>query len=189
VVERGRSRLQVTLPGLLEDAANGLTAAARALLDELWKEWQQCNTAIGRLQQRIASQAQSAPAARRLMAIKGVAETIATALVAHAGDGCAYRNGRHFAANLGLVPRERSSGGQQTLGPITKRGNRYLRRLLIQGAWSVVRHAECSQDRLSRWARQVLARRGKYKAVVAVANKLARISWSMLYHQAEYRSA
>jgi len=189
VVARGRSRLQAALPGLLEDASNGLTAAARALLEELWLEWQHRDAALRRLQKRITAQARTSPAARRLMVIKGVAETTATALVAHAGNGSAYCNGRHFAANLGLVPRERSSGGQQTLGPITKRGNRYLRRLLIQGAWSVVRNAEDGSDRLSRWTRQLMARRGKYKAVVAVANKLARISWSLLYHQTEYRPA
>jgi transposase len=189
VLARGRSKLQAVLPELLEAADNGLTAAARALLEELWLEWRQRDVAIGRLQQQIKHQAQTTAAARRLTGIKGVAETTATALVAHAGDGRAYRNGRHFAANLGLVPREHSSGGQQTLGGITKRGNRYLRRLLIQGAWSVVRNTACSEDRLSRWARQLIARRGKHKAVVAVANKLARISWSMLYYQTDYRPA
>ena len=123
------------------------------------------------------------------MAIKGVAEKTATALLAHAGDGSAYRNGRHFSANLGLVPSEWSSGGKQALGGITRRGNRYLRRLLVQGAWSVVRNAQHNQDRMSRWAIKLVERRGKHKAVIAVANKLARISWSMLYHQTEYRSA
>ena len=96
------------------------------------------------------------------------------------GNGRNYKNGRHYAANLGLVPREHSSGGRQRLGGITKRGNRYLRRLLVQGAWSVLRYADRSEDRLSRWARQVMARAGKHKAAVAVANKLARIIWSML---------
>uniref|UniRef100_UPI002631742B transposase n=1 Tax=uncultured Shewanella sp. TaxID=173975 RepID=UPI002631742B len=89
---------------------------------------------------------------------------------------------------LGLVPREHSSGGKQKLGRITKRGNRYLRRLLVQGAWSIIRHVEQSTDRLSVWAKQLIERRGKHKAVVAVANKLARIIWSMLYKQTEYRS-
>lgn len=85
------------------------------------------------------------------------------------------------------MPREYSSGGQQKLGKISKRGNRYLRRLLIQGAWSVVRYAERSDDRLSRWVCKLIERRGRHKAVVAVANKLARISWSMLYHNTEYQ--
>ena len=189
VVVSGRHKLQAALPGLLVDGTNELTAAARTLLEQLWLEWQQRDAAIERLQKCLIAQAQATPTVQRLMTIKGVAETTATALVAHAGDGRAYVNGRHFAANLGLVPREHSSGGQQKLGSITKRGNQYLRRLLIQGAWSVVHYAEQSDDRLSRWAQQLIVRRGKHKAVVAVANKLARISWSMLYHQTEYRPA
>jgi transposase len=189
VVARGKGQLQAALPALLEDAGNGLTDSARALLAELRLEWQQRNAAIGCLDRSLEHQARTCPAARRLSAVRGVATQIATAMVAQVGDGRAYRNGRHFAANLGLVPQERSSGGQHTLGPITKRGNRYLRHLLVQGAWSVVRHAERSEDRLSRWARQLVVRRGKHKAVVAVANKLARICWAMLYHQTEYRLA
>jgi transposase len=123
------------------------------------------------------------------MKIRGVAEIIATAAIAQAGNGSGYKNGRHFSANLGLVPKEHSSGGKQKLGGITKRGNQYLRGLLIQGAWSVVQHAHKSDDRLSRWARELIERRGKHKAVVAVANKLARIIWSMLYHKTEYQAA
>lgn len=187
VVPRGKGKLEAALPELLEDASNELTAAARNLLEALRVEWQQRDAAIQHLQQQIKRQARTSPAAQRLTDIKGIADTTATALVAYAEDGRGYRNGRHLAANLGLVPKEHSSGGQQSLGSISKRGNRYLRRLLIQGAWSVVRNAERSEDRLSRWARQLIARRGKQKAVVAVANKLARISWSMLYHQTEYR--
>jgi len=122
------------------------------------------------------------------MKMRGVAVKISTATIAHAGNGHGYKSGRHFSANLGLVPREHSSGGQQKLGGITKRGNQYLRRLLIQGAWSVVRNADKNDDRMSRWARQLVERRGKHKAVVAVANKMARIMWSMLYHQTEYRA-
>jgi len=189
VLPRGKGQLAAALPGLLEDASNGLTAASRGLLEVLRVEWQQRDAALQCLQRQIDRQARTSPAAQRLVGIRGIAETTATALVAYAGNGSAYRNGRHLAANLGLVPKEHSSGGQQSLGSITKRGNRYLRRLLIQGAWSVVRHAEHSEDRLSRWARQLIERRGKHKAVVAVANKLARISWSMLYHESEYRPA
>jgi transposase len=189
VLARGKERLQHALPDLLEDAENGLTPSARNLLWELLQEWRDQDEAIGRLQRRIKDQAQANEAALRLMQIKGVGERIATAIVAHAGNGSGYRNGRHFAANLGLVPREHSSGGKQRLGGMSKRGNAYLRRLLIQGAWTVVRYAEGSDDRLSRWARQVTERRGKHKAVVAVANKMARIMWSMLYHQSTYRAA
>ena len=186
IVSRGKDRLLQALPDLLEDATNGLTDSARSLLASLQLEWAELDRAIGELKRHIRTHSRSDEAAQRLMGIKGVGERIATAAVAFTGNGQSYRNGRHFAANLGLVPKEFSSGGKQTYGGMTKRGNRYLRRLLIQGAWSVVRYAERSQDRLSRWARQLIARRGKHKAAVAVANKLARIIWSMLYHRTQY---
>lgn len=188
VVGRGREKLILALPDLLEDAENGLSPSSRALYRALYDEWRQLNESIDRIEQVLKGQAKSDEAAQRLMKIRGVAHRIATATIAHAGHGQGYHSGRHFAANLGLVPREHSSGGKQSLSRITKRGNRYLRRLLIQGAWSVVRHADNNDDRMSRWARQLVERRGKHKAVVAVANKMARIMWSMLYHQTEYRA-
>ncbi len=189
VVARGKERLKATLPELLEQVDNGLTASARQLFAELQQEWTQLDRGIQRLDQQIHRHSRSDEAAQRLMAIKGVAEQTSTAAVAFAGRGEAYRNGRHFSANLGLVPKEHSSGGKQRQGGVTKRGNRYLRRLLIQGAWSVVRNAHKNQDRLSRWAVKLIERRGKHKAVVAVANKIARIIWSMLYHGTEYNPA
>lgn len=188
VVARGKEKLLAAMPDLLEDAENGLTQQSRALYLELHGQWRQSNEAIGRLEKRLKGQARADEAAQRLMKMKGVAEKIATATIAHAGNGHGYKNGRHFSANLGLVPKEHSSGGKQKLGGITKRGNQYLRRMLIQGAWSVIRNVDKNDDRLSRWAKQLIERRGKHKAVVAVANKMARIMWSMLYHQTEYRS-
>lgn len=187
VVARGKERLWHALPDVLEEADNGLTPSGRELVAELRQEWAILQQAIRRLEQQIKTQSRVDEAARRLMQIKGVGERISTAAVAYAGNGQGYRNGRHFAANLGLVPKEHSSGGKQQLGGMTKRGNRYLRRLLIQGAWTVVRYASRGQDRLSRWAVKLIERRGKHKAVVAVANKMARIIWSMLYHRTEYR--
>lgn len=188
VVNKGKEHLLSALPYLLEDAENGLTPPARILLRTLYDEWRMLNDSIRSLDKAIKQQAKSHPEAERLTQIKGIAAQTATALVAHAGNGSAYKNGRHFSANLGLVPKEHSSGGKQSLGRITKRGNGYLRRLLIQGAWSVLRYAEKSEDRLSKWAKQLMARRGKHKAVVAIANKLARIAWSMLFHGTDYRT-
>jgi transposase len=188
VVARGKEKLLAAMPDLLEDAENGLTPPSRALYQAMYDDWRQMNESIDRIDKVLKGQANTDEAAQRLMQLKGVAVKISTATIAHAGNGHGYKNGRHFSANLGLVPKEHSSGGKQKLGGITKRGNRYLRRLLIQGAWSVVRNADKSDDRLSRWARQLVERRGKHKAVVAVANKMARIMWSMLYHQTEYRA-
>lgn len=188
VVSRGKEKLLSAMPDLLEDAENGLTSSSRALYQAMYDDWRQINQAIDRVENVLKGQAKADEAAQRLMKIKGVAHKIATATLAHAGNGHGYQSGRHFAANLGLVPREHSSGGKQKLGGITKRGNRYLRRLLIQGAWSVVRNADNGDDRMSRWAKQLIERRGKHKAVVAVANKMARIMWSMLYHRTEFRA-
>jgi len=188
VVSRGKEKLLAAMPDLLEDADNGLTPSSRALYQAMYDDWRQMNESIDRIEKVLKGQAKADEAAQRLMQMKGVAEKIATATIAHAGNGHGYRSGRHFSANLGLVPKEHSSGGKQKLGGITKRGNRYLRRLLIQGAWSVVRNADKNDDRMSRWARQLVERRGKHKAVVAVANKMARIMWSMLYHQTAFRA-
>lgn len=189
VVSRGKERLWNALPELLEEPDNGLTPSARSLVCELQREWVELDRAIRYLEKQIKAQSRADEAASRLMQIKGVGERIATAAVAFAGNGQGYHNGRHFSANLGLVPKEHSSGGKQRLGGMSKRGNRYLRRLLIQGAWSVVRYAEGGTDRLSRWAVKLIERRGKHKAVIAVANKMARIIWSMLYHRTEYNPA
>ena len=188
VVARGKDNLFAAMPDLLEDAENGLTPISRTLYQELYEQWRHANQAIEQLERGLNNQANTDEAAQRLMKMRGVAVKISTATIAHAGNGHGYKNGRHFSANLGLVPKEHSSGGQQKLGGITKRGNQYLRRLLIQGAWSVIRNADKNDDRMSRWARQLVERRGKHKAVVAVANKMARIMWSMLYHQTEFRA-
>lgn len=188
VVSPGKERLLKALPELLEDGENGLTPAAREVLQNILEEWREANRQIQTHEAKLKRTAKQLEPARRLMEVKGVAEKTATAIVGFAGDGKAFRSGRHFAANLGLVPNEHSSGGKQKLGGITRRGNNYLRRLLVQGAWSVIRYADRSTDRLSRWARSVMERRGKHKAAVAVANKLARILWAMLYHQTEYRA-
>jgi transposase len=188
VVAQGKEKLLAALPELLENANNNLTRSARELIQQAWREWRSLNERIASLDNKLKLLAKNSEPATRLMQIKGVAEKTATAVIAHAGNGAVYKNGRHFSANLGLVPKENSSGGKQKLGGITKRGNKYIRRLLVQGAWSVLRNAEGSNDRLSKWALEVASRRGKQKSVVAVANKMARIIWAMLFHQTEYRS-
>jgi len=189
VVKRGKEQLRNNLPLIIEDAANELTITARHYFDGLLREWQRLDKSIKQLESSLVKQSKECPKTKRLMGIKGVAVMTATAAVMVANDGTGYKNGRHFSASLGLVPKEFSSGGKQRLGSITKRGNGYLRRLLVQGAWSVIRNVETSTDRLSLWAKKVIERRGKHKAAVAVANKMARIIWAMLYYQTEYRAA
>lgn len=189
VLPAGKERLRAALPHLLEDAGNALTDAARRWLAALLDEWRSLDEGAKELERELSRQVRLQPAMQRLTTIRGVGDRTASAVFAHLGDGKAYRNGRQFAASVGLVPREYSSGGKQRLGGITKRGNGYLRYLLIQGAWSVIRHSPGREDRLSRWARALMERRGKHKAVVAVANKLARILWAISYRQEVYKPA
>lgn len=186
VLGQGKNVLKEALPALISDEENRLTASVRANLQDIYDEWLELDKRIAALDKKINQCALSNEDAKRLMKIKGVAEKTATAVIAHAGSGKAYKNGRHFSANLGLVPKEHSSGGKQVLGGITKRGNKYLRRLLVQGAWSVIRYAKDCDDKLSVWATKLIERRGKHKAALAVANKLARIIWSILFHKTDY---
>lgn len=183
---KGRYALYAAVTELLDGNDSGLTASARLLVADLILEWRMLNKVIKRHDKRIQQQANNSEATIRLMTLKGVAHVTATAFSAAIGDGSGYQNGRHCAANLGLVPKESSSGGEQRLGGITRRGNVYLRRLLVQGAWSILRNVYRSNDKLSQWAKQVMERRGKHKAVVAVANKMARILWAMSFYQKDY---
>jgi transposase len=116
---------------------------------------------------------------KRLQSIPGFGAIVSSTYFSVIGDGRAFGNGRDAAASLGLVPRQHSSGGKNTLLGISKRGDKYLRSLLVHGARSVVIHAHKKDDALSRWVTQLVARRGKNKATVALANKLARIAWAV----------
>ena len=126
---------------------------------------------------------------RRLEEVPGIGPVIASATYAAAGDGLDVKNGRHFSAWLGLVPRQHSSGGKPTLLGISKRGNAYLRTLYIHGARSVLRHCGNKTDKFSRWAHALEQRRGYNKACVAVANKLARMAWVIMAKGEQYRLA
>ena len=126
---------------------------------------------------------------KRLMQICGIAETTSSAIEATVGNGHDFNNGRQFSAWLGLVPRQRGSGGKTQLGRITKAGDPYLRTLLILGARAVLNAAEKKKDRMSLWALEVKKRRGYGKALVAIAAKNARIAWAMLSKGLDYRQA
>lgn len=128
------------------------------------------------------------PQAKNLMTVPGIGVLTATALVAFVGDPHRFKNGRRFAAYLGLTPRERSSGNVRRLGRITKRGNSYLRTLMIHGARSVLRTAEQHDDDLRRWALELKRRKGYNVAAVALANRLARISWRVWRDQRPFET-
>lgn len=177
------------LPAVLEDAENQLTGFGRNLFRSLYEELAQLDEKIADADHRIQIAFQENPDCRRIAAVEGVGPLVATAIVAAISNGHAFESGRQFSAWVGLVPRQNSSGGKSRLLGITKRGDPYLRTLLIHGARSVVFRAKAKSDKRSLWITDKQQRLGTTKACVAVANKNARIIWSLIAREQEYRRA
>jgi transposase len=178
--------LRVAIPRWLEDAENGLTDRFRALLQGLWDDLLTLDQRIETLDGDIESIAKSDPVAQRLQQLRGVGPLVATALIATVGNGNQFSKGRQMAASVGLTPRQHSSGGKDRLLGISKRGDAYLRSILIHGARSVVSQARHKEDRLSRWVTELAKRSHPNVAAVALANKTVRMAWAMMNHDADY---
>lgn len=189
VVAQGIDKLRGQLPGILEDGENGLPTLARETLAELLAQWRYLDQRVAHYDRQIAQWAAASEPAQRLLAVEGIGPLTATAVVASVGDAKVFRNGRQFAAWLGMVPKQHSSGGKFRLGAITKRGDAYLRRLLIHGARSVLASRGRGESAKSRWAKGLQERRGANIAAVALAAKHARIVWAMLSKGETYRVA
>ena len=189
VVPQGVARLRGQLPRILEDAENGLPTLAREVLAGLLEQLRELDHRIRQYDGRIRELAQQSEPARRLMQVEAIGPQTATALVASMGDPQVFKSARNYAASLGLIPRQNSSGGKTRLGSITKRGDRYLRTLLIHGARSYLRVVDKKTDAKSVWVRAVKERRHVNVAAVALAAKHARIAWAMLAKGVEYRPA
>jgi transposase len=184
---QGRTKLRDSMPAILEDAEQDLTPRLRNLLAHLWQEWKQLQTDIEAVSERIELICSEDAACQRLRQIPGVGPLVATATVAAIGNGAAFHKGREFAAWLGLVPRQHSTGGKAQLGGISKRGNRYLRRMFVHGARAVLLRVKYDTAGLGRWVDQLAARTARNKVIVAIANKLARITWAVLSKGVDYR--
>ena len=187
VVDKGRLALGRALPDLLEDADNSLSVPMCSILDRLRQRWRLIDELIDEANRQIKSIAANRDDCRRLLTIPGIGPLSATALAAALGNGSEFRNGREVAAWLGLVPRQFTTGGKPKLLGITKRGNPYVRRLLIHGARSVVLHTHRDRHQLGVWVDALESRAHRNVAVVALANKLARISWAVLTQETIYR--
>ncbi len=170
----------VTVRRQAAQAAEALPELARHAIADLLEQLRLLDERIAGYDHEIEAQARLSEKARRLMKIRGIGPTTALAIVATVGDAREFKNGRQFAAWIGLVPGQYSTGGRARLGHISKRGDAYLRNLLVQGARSVLQTAPAHQDRLSRWALELQERRGYYRTLVAIANKNARIAWALL---------
>ncbi|MFN2277919.1 MAG: IS110 family transposase [Candidatus Promineifilaceae bacterium] len=181
--------LRRVVPEWLEDAENGLSTCFRALLHDLWMDLQHLQERLAGLDRQIEQIAKDNPVTRRLQQLRGVGPMVATALVASVGDGSHFRKGRQMAAAIGLTPRQHSSGDKRRLLGISKRGDAYLRTLLIHGARAVVSQAKRRDDPLSLWVTSIAERSHTNVAAAALANKTVRIAWSMLRNTSDYNPA
>ena len=161
---------------------------ARRLLNNINQRILQLDEEILAYDREIEAMARRDEQAKRLMAIPGIGLQTANALLASAPDPRQFKSGRHFAAWLGLVPRQYSTGGKPRLGRITKHGDKYLRTLLIHGTRAVIATIDTNEDRPSAWAKELKERRGYKRAAVAMAAKNARIVWTLLMNQTEFKA-
>ena len=187
VAPREVSHLRTTIPEWLEDAENGLTSRFRRLLDGLREDLVMLDRRVKELEREIAEIAAADPVAQRLQQLRGVGPMTSTALLATVGDASQFKNGRQMAASLGLTPRQSSSGGKERLLGISKRGDAYVRSLLVHGARSMIRAAKNKDDRLSLWVTRLASTRHANVATVAMANKTARIAWAMIRNGTAYQ--
>jgi transposase len=179
VLTQSPTVLRQALPDALEDASNELGGLARLALQRAQQQWQELDAHMKWCDERIAAHAKSCEPVRQAQRLMGVGPVTASAVVATVGDFKQFKNAAQFGAWLGLTPKQNSSGGKNHLGSITKRGDMYLRMLLIQGAKSAVMTAHTRDDPISKWAHQLKEKSGWQKAVVALANKNARILWAV----------
>lgn len=189
IIPKGISYVRKHIPLILEEIDNGLSDVFRALLNTLYDEMVHLDDRIEALELQLATIAKNHDDCQRLLTIPGVGLLSATALIAAISDVTVFKNGRELAAWLGLVPRQHSTGGKPTLLGISKRGDTYLRTLMIHGGRTVVRVADKHDDRRNRWVKELDNRRGKNISAVAVANKNARIAWAVLSKKESYQAA
>lgn len=185
----GKSRRVITkmLPEIIEEADNGLTTVARYFIEQQSQELSALSDIIEKDEQLIESLVDNNEDYHRLMTIPGIGPTLSSAIIASIGNANQFSNARELSSWLGLTPLQSASGENSRLGGITKRGNRSLRTLFIHGARAAFTRCKKRNHYLIQWAERIALRRGKPKAWVALANKLARIAWALLTNQTEFR--
>src|SRR5262245_35756510 len=187
VMPKGVSKFRQAVVEKLESEKDKLTALSQEMFWQLVEEFAALEKQLAYYQEKLDTLATAHPACQRLMTIPGIGPLTATALVAAVSDASAFKNGRQFAAWLGLVPRQHTTGGKERLLGISKRGATSLRQLLVHGARATIRWVGRKTDRRSQWRRHLLARRGKNRTAVAVANKNARMVWALLTSHQDYQ--
>jgi transposase len=189
IIAQGITKVRKQLPLIIEDGDNVLTSLAREVMRELYEQLVLLDERLCRADNLVKRVFAANESCQKLAKVEGIGPVVATALVAAVGKATVFASGRHLAAWLGLVPRQHSSGGKNRLLGISKRGDCYVRSLLIHGARAVVYRAPGKSDARSQWVTRVSHRRGKNIAAVALANKNARIAWALLTKEEGYRTA
>ena len=188
VIPLGIASVRRQLPEILEARDNELTELGRELLSGLFHELLMLDKRVKHYDAKVKVVMKHSDAYRRLQTIPGVGPLVASALLMTVGDGSGFKNGRHMAAYLGLVPKQHSSGGKDRLLGISKRGDRYVRSLLVHGARAIGYRVKGNPEHSNQWLYRLIERRGFNKAVVAMANKIARQAWAILVHEREYQA-
>jgi transposase len=181
------AKLKAAMADILENAEANLTPTMRNLINMLWGEWKTVEPQIEELTDKLEQISASDAGCTRIRKIPGIGPIVATAIVAAIGNGAAFRKGREFSAWLGIVPRQYSTGGKTNLLSISKRGNVYLRKILIHGARAAVLRIKRDKAPIGAWLDALDARAHKNVVVVAMANKLARTAWAVLSSGNEYK--
>ena len=189
VLPQGVNKVRKQLPEILEDAENGLSAISRGLFAKQYEKLKELDKTISDYDAQIGQLCMQNDLSQRFLDVPGIGPLTATMAASDIGDGKGYAKGRDYAASLGIVPKQHSSGDKQVLLGISKRGNGYLRTLLIHGARAVLKTCQGKTDSLSRWLQALIERRGFNKAAVALANKNARILWAMATQNKGYETA
>jgi transposase len=187
VIAKGIGHITKRLPEILEDGENGLPGMMRELIEQLGENLKQMDKQVGDLELQIKLWHRQNEQSRKLEAIAGIGPITASALVATVGDAKSFKNARQVPAWLGMVPRHEGTGGKVALGRISKRGDVYLRTMLIHGARSVIAQIERKPEQADGWLKKLLARRNKNIAAVALAARNARIAWALLAHERNYQ--
>jgi transposase len=186
---KGYPTLRKRLPEIIDDTKNGLTNSTRELFSMLYIELIDLDEKVSVYDKKLQTIFKENEGCQRISKIAGVGPIVATAILTQLSDPAYFKNGRHFAAYLGLVPKQHSSGGKERLLGISKRGNKYLRTLLIHGARSALIRIDKKSGKQSEWLKQLIARVGINRATVALANKNARVIWAMFARNEAYRYA
>ncbi len=188
VVAQGVLQIRKKLTSIIEDVGNELSSLGRELFRDLHLQLYAIDEKVSEYDKKIEKVCRENETCKRLTQVQGVGPLTATALVATISDAKVFKNGREMAAFIGLVPKQHSSGGKQVLLGISKRGDRYLRYLLVHGARAVISRRKYLPTKKDLWLKALEERRGRNRTTIALANKNARVLWAMMARQEDYRA-